>query len=55
VLGSVIAHAERSARWLWIRAAEPAGIEPPVSCVVVLEEEVVSAQDIPKRAGNGFG
>jgi hypothetical protein len=27
---------------------------PPASCVVVLEEEVVSEQHISKRAGNGF-
>jgi hypothetical protein len=26
----------------------------PVSCVVLLEEEVVFAQHISKRAGNGF-
>jgi hypothetical protein len=42
VVCSVNAHAQRSARWLWIRPPEPAGLEPPVSCVVVLEEEVVS-------------
>jgi hypothetical protein len=36
------------------RPPEPAGIEPPVSCVAMLEEEVVSAQDISKRAGTGF-
>lgn len=51
---SVNAHAQRSACWLSIRPPEPAGVEPPVSCVVVLEEEVVSEQHISKRAGNGF-
>jgi hypothetical protein len=36
------------------RPPEPAGVEPPVSCVVGLEEEVVSAQHLSKRAGSGF-
>jgi hypothetical protein len=52
---SVLGTERGPAVWLSIRPPEPAGIEPSVARVVVLEKDMAATQDISDRVGDGFG